>query len=168
MSLNKLKKLKKENLERFTLEGLKTKAKVVYVYDGDTLDVAFYRNKELLRFKCRLQDVDAPELREENGKLVRDFLAWVCMGKNPDWFDDKAEIWSKSELQDKLDSSEKLVYAVFGELEKYGRALVTLKKTSHAGRKTINDMVSAYVKKLENMSESSTSSDTSDTSESSS
>ncbi len=95
MSLKKLKKLKKEDLERFTLEGLKKQAKVVYVYDGDTVDVAFYRNEELVRFNCRLEDVDAPELREANGKLVRDFLAWVCMGVDPDEFDDTAEIWSK-------------------------------------------------------------------------
>ena len=168
MSLNKLKKLKKEDLERFSLEGQETKAKVVYVYDGDTLDVAFYRNKELLRFNCRLEDVKAPKLREENGKLVRDFLTWICMGEDPDRFDDNAEIWSKNELQDELDSSENLVYAVFGKFDKYGRALVTLKKSSHARRKTINDMVSTYVEKLENMSESSTSSDPSDTSESSS
>ena len=168
MSLNKLKKLKEKKIERFSLEGLQTKAKVVYVYDGDTLDVAFYRNNELLRFKCRLDDVDAPELRGENRKLVRDFLAWLCMGKDPDWFDDEEKIWSKSELQDELDSSENLVYAVFGKFDKYGRVLVTLKKTSHATTKTINDMVSTYVKKVENMSDSSTSSDSSDTSESSS
>ena len=168
MSLTKLKKLKEESLERFTLEGLKTKAKVVYIHDGDTLDLGFYRNEELLRFNCRLKDVGAPELREENGKLVRDFLAWICMGEDPDEFDENAEIWSKHELQDELESSKNLVYAVFGEFDECGMALVTLKKSSHASWKTINDMVSAYVKKLENMSDSSTSSDFSDTSESSS
>ena len=33
MSLNELKKLKEEKFERFTLEELETKAKIVYVYD---------------------------------------------------------------------------------------------------------------------------------------
>ena len=147
MSLEELQELKEEDVDRFTLNGEKTEAKVVYVYDGDTLDLAFYRGDELVRYKCRLEDVKAPELREENGKLVRDFLAWVCMGEDPHNYDDTAEIWSKKQLQDELDKNRNLVYAVFGDFEKYGRALVTLKKSSRA-KKTINDMVTNYVYEL--------------------
>jgi endonuclease YncB( thermonuclease family) len=159
MSLEELQELKEEDLDRFTLKGVKTEAKVVYVYDGDTLDLAFYREDELVRYKCRLEDVKAPELRAENGKLVRDFLAWVCMGEYPDNYDDShTTVWSKKQLQDELDENTNLVYAVFGDFDKYGRALVTLKKSSRA-RKTINDMVTNYVHELEQNSESSTSTD---------
>ncbi len=151
MSLDKLKKLKEKDLERFTLKGLKEQAKVLYVYDGDTLDVAFYRNEELVRFNCRLEDVDAPELREANGKLVRDFLAWVCMGRDPDEFDVSAEIWSKKQLQQELDTSQHLIYAVFGDFkeDKYGRAPVTLKTSSRG--KSINKMVNDFVDNQQEM-----------------
>ena len=145
MSLDELKKLKKKDIKRFTLKGLKVKAKVIAVHDGDTLDVAFYRNEESVRFNCRLADVDAPELHEENGTLVRNLLAWVCMGGVPDKFDDSAKIWSKKQLQHELDISENLVYAVFGDFnnEKYGRSPVTLK--THSRGKSINKMVRDFV-----------------------
>ena len=68
--------------------------------------------------------------------------------------------WDKKTLQRKLDDNKTTVKAVFGKEEKYGRALVTL-ETSEGN--SINDMVSAYVKKLENKSESSTSTLNSDT-----
>lgn len=170
MSLTKLKKVTEENVHRFTLEGLEKKAKVVSIYDGDTCDLAFYRKGELVRFKCRLEDVDAPELREVNGKLVRDFLAHLCMGKKPDKFDD-SKIRDKKYLQEKLDKNKCLVYAVFGKFDKYGRALVTLKIFSKGG-KSINKMITDYKDKKSDSSSSSSSSssspDTSDDSESSS
>jgi endonuclease YncB( thermonuclease family) len=165
MSLTKLKKVTEENVHRFTLEGLEKKAKVVSIYDGDTCDLAFYRKGELVRFKCRLEDVDAPELREVNGKLVRDFLAHLCMGKKPDKFDD-SKIRDKKYLQEKLDKNKCLVYAVFGKFDKYGRALVTLKIFSKGG-KSINKMITDYKDKKSDSS-SSSSPDTSDDSESSS
>jgi endonuclease YncB( thermonuclease family) len=154
MSLEELQELKEEDVHRFTLKGEETEAKVVYVYDGDTLDLAFYRRGELVRYKCRLEDVKAPELREENGKLVRDFLALACMGKDPYSYDDTT-VWRKKRLQVELDNNTNLVYAVFGDFDKYGRALVTLKKSSRE-KKTINDMVTNYVHELEQNSESST------------
>jgi endonuclease YncB( thermonuclease family) len=169
MSLEKDKKLKKvrsHEIKRFSLKRLKAKAKVVSIHDGDTCDLAFYRGEEMVRFNCRLEDIDAPELQEANGELVRDFLAHLCMGKDADEFDD-AKIWNKKDLQKELNKSENLVYAVFGKFGKYGRALVTLKKSSRARGRSINDMVSDYAKKLEDDSDATTSSESTDASESS-
>ena len=148
MSLNKLKNLKEDDLERFTLEGLEVKAKVLSVHDGDTLDLAFYRNEELVRFNCRLEDINSPEIHEPTGKLVRDFLAWICMGHDPGQFDVTAKIWSKQELQHELNKSKNLVFAVFGDLndEKYGRSPVTL-ENARTGE-SINKMVQDFAHNL--------------------
>ena len=143
MSLKLLKKKTKDDAERFTLKGLKVSAKAVYVYDGDTLDLMFYRMKELVRFKCRLLNVDAAELRESNGKLVRNFLAHLCLGKDPKKFD-STTTWNRTAIQKMLDRNRtKLLYAMFEEFDKYGRALVTL-KTSRDG-KSINSMIAEFV-----------------------
>ena len=144
MSFSKLKNLKEDALERFTLEGLELEAKVLEVHDVDTLDLDFYRNKELVRFNCRLEDINAPELHEPNGKLVRGFLAWICMGHDPDQFDVTAKIWSKQELQYELNKSKNLVFAVFGDLndEKYGRSPVTL-ENARTGE-SINGLVQDF------------------------
>ena len=148
MSLSKLKNLKEDDIERFTLQGLKVEAKVLEVHDGDTLDLAFYRNKELVRFNCRLEDINAPELHEPNGKLVRDFLAWICMGDDPGQFDVTAKIWTKQQLQYELNKSKNLVFAVFGDLndEKYGRSPVTL-ENARTGE-SINEMVQDFAHNL--------------------
>ena len=138
-------KTTKDDLARFTLNGIKAHAKVVSVYDGDTCDVVFYydKMKDFVRFKCRLSGYDAPELDEEpEGELARDYLAHLCMGKIRIPFDDK-KVLDKKDLQKMLDENENTVYAMFGKQGKYGRPLVTL-KTSPRGT-CINELVSAFV-----------------------
>jgi endonuclease YncB( thermonuclease family) len=135
----------KDDLPRFTLDGIKAHAKVVSVYDGDTCDVVFYHDgmEKLVRFKCRLSGYDAPELDEEpQGELARDYLAHLCMGKDHDEFDEEI-VWNKKDLQKMLDENRNTVYAMFGKQGKYGRPLVTL-KTSPRGT-CINDLVSDFV-----------------------
>jgi endonuclease YncB( thermonuclease family) len=138
-------KITKDDLPRFTLNGIKAHAKVVSVYDGDTCDVVFYHDemKAAVRFKCRLLGYDAPELDDEpHGELARDYLAHLCMGKIRSKFNDKG-VWDKKNLQKMLDENENTVYAMFGKQGKYGRPLVTL-KTSPRGT-CINELVSAFV-----------------------
>ena len=150
MSLEVLKKITKDDVDVFSLKGLKTKVKVVRAIDGDTLHVAFHRRDELVRYKCRMLGYDAAELRGKKkattpATLARDYLAHLCMGDSPDDFDDSG-IWEDDDLQKLLDESENLVYAVFDDFDSFGRALVTL-KTSPRGT-CINDLVSDFVKKL--------------------
>jgi endonuclease YncB( thermonuclease family) len=51
-----------ENTPEFTLKGLNIKAKVVEVYDGDTITLAFKFDKSYYRKRCRLHGVDCAEL----------------------------------------------------------------------------------------------------------
>lgn len=50
----------------FSLNGLKKKAKVVNVYDGDTFKCIFWYNDAHYKFKCRMLGINAPELRKAN------------------------------------------------------------------------------------------------------
>ena len=148
MSLEDLREITEHDVDVLSLAGLKTKVKVVRVIDGDTLDVAFHRRGELVRYTCRMLGYNAPELRgktKTSAKLARDYLAHLCMGDSPDDFDVSAT-WEDDDLQKLLDESENLVHAVFDDFDSFGRAFVTL-KTFPRGR-CINDLVSDFVKKL--------------------
>jgi micrococcal nuclease len=80
-----------DNIQLFSLEGRKCEAKVVSVYDGDTVKLVFpLTSKEpekLYKWNCRLIDVDTPELRTRNlkekefGIKVRDALREKILNK---------------------------------------------------------------------------------------
>jgi endonuclease YncB( thermonuclease family) len=92
---------KAETIERFTLYGIETFGKVVSIYDGDTFDLSFLiplevlttprsiskKNKGiccacdgnpsqniLMRMKCRLDGIDARELKTEKGQKAKEIL----------------------------------------------------------------------------------------------
>ena len=55
-----------EDAPLFSFEGQTHTAKVVSVYDGDTITVAAYlpeSNKQVYKFSVRLRGIDSPELR---------------------------------------------------------------------------------------------------------
>ena len=94
----------KQNTPLFSLEGREFDAKVVYIYDGDTIHVVFKVFGEYHRWNCRISGVDTPELRTKNeaekqmGYKVRDII--------------------RERLMDKL------VRVKCGEFDKYGRLLL--------------------------------------------
>lgn len=71
----------------FTLKGLKTEAKVVHVYDGDTIHVVFNLFDKYYKWVGRIAHVDTPELRTKNenekklGYHVRDKLREMILNK---------------------------------------------------------------------------------------
>jgi micrococcal nuclease len=82
------------NLEKYTKEtpmlnmkGNAYLAKVVYIYDGDTMHVVFKEFGSYYRWNCRIIGVDTPELRTKNeeekkmGYEVRDILRDMFMNK---------------------------------------------------------------------------------------
>jgi endonuclease YncB( thermonuclease family) len=61
--------LKSENISTplFSLDGLTTYGKIVYVYDGDSCDIVLYiDNLGFRRFKCRINGIDCAEKRSAN------------------------------------------------------------------------------------------------------
>lgn len=71
----------------FTLNGFKTEAKVVHVYDGDTVHIVFKYFDNFYKWNCRISHVDTPELRTKNedekrkGYEVRDKLRELILDK---------------------------------------------------------------------------------------
>ena len=88
------------------VNGTTVTARVVSVYDGDTIKVVFPLNDIFYKWNCRLIGVDTPEIRtrntleKEHGYLVRD------------------------KLRDKI--NDQIVQLKCEDLDKYGRLLVTV------------------------------------------
>ena len=63
-----------KSTKEFSFKGEKKKAKIVSVYDGDTIKVVFAVLGKLYKFNSRIQHVDTPEIRTRNKKEKR---IWV-------------------------------------------------------------------------------------------
>lgn len=74
-----------KKLKKFTFDGMLTKAKVVDIYDGDTLTIVFYFNGSPIKKNFRLLGYDAPEMKPtkttanrvlhiQAAHVVKDFL----------------------------------------------------------------------------------------------
>ena len=76
-----------EDVSMFSLDGLVTDAKVVKVYDGDTVHVVFKYFEKYYKWICRIAHVDTPELKTKNpeekklGYEVRDKLRELILEK---------------------------------------------------------------------------------------
>ncbi len=96
----------KSNTDYMTLENNEYTAKIVYIYDGDTMHVVFKEFGTFFRWNCRISGVDTPELRTKNekekelGYKVRDILREKFM--------------------------DKIVKIKCGEFDKYGRLLIDM------------------------------------------
>ena len=76
-----------KNINKFTLDGLIKTAKVVKVYDGDTITVIFKHKDEYNKWNCRIYGIDTPEIKTKNPEekkaaiLARDFLKDLILEK---------------------------------------------------------------------------------------
>ncbi len=111
MEIDELNSKTKENTEYMTLENNEYKAKIVYIYDGDTMHVVFKEFGKYYRWNCRIIGVDTPEIRTRNevekdmGYKVRDILRQHFMNK--------------------------IVKIKCGEFDKYGRLLIDVYIPDH-------------------------------------
>jgi micrococcal nuclease len=104
-----LENIKPENIPPlYTLDGHEKWARVVDVYDGDTINIIFYVGSELQHHKFRLYGIDTPEMRPlksvENREQVIDAAK-------------KCKKYLESIILDKT------VYIRFRKEEKYGRLM---------------------------------------------
>jgi len=95
-----------DNTQEFSFENQRIVAKVVSVYDGDTIKVVFPLHETLYKWNCRLTGVDTPEIRtrcdieKQYGYKVRDCLREKILNK--------------------------IVTLKCGEFDKYGRLLIEI------------------------------------------
>ena len=116
-----------DNTPTFSLEGLSGLCKVLKVYDGDTLWIAFaYKNLGIYKIKCRMYGYDSPEMRstsENEKRAARDAKKFL------------------EEITDPTDQTTSLSFEFQG-YDKYGRVLIRMfRELADNKRECINDIM---------------------------
>jgi endonuclease YncB( thermonuclease family) len=104
----------------FTMKGKKLLCKVIDVYDGDTCNIVFELNKEVLHYRFRLFGINCKELKPSKNLENRE--EYIKLAKD-----------AKKALEDKV--LNKICYIEFVEEEKFGRLMGTIYSDE---KKTIN------------------------------
>lgn len=116
----------------FSLNGLTSYARVIDVYDGDTITIVLEVNGFFLKFKCRLNGIDTCEIKSKNtlnrqtALKARDRLFNLITGKHIDNND------SKKEITEYLDRHVYMVWVHCLEFDKYGRVLIECYASEHS------------------------------------
>jgi endonuclease YncB( thermonuclease family) len=107
----------------FTLNGMKTYARVCSVYDGDTITVVMDVNGSFLKFKCRLMGIDTCEIKSKNAAnkelamKARNRLIELITGK-------KVEDAKKKDIEAFLEDEVHLIWIHCLEFDKFGRTII--------------------------------------------
>jgi endonuclease YncB( thermonuclease family) len=107
----------------FSFRGLRVHAKVVQVYDGDTVRIAFRYCHSMVQLSARMRGYDSPELKPRSNVIDRDEQK-------------AAAIVARNALATRVRG--KVLTAALGNFDKYGRALVVLYDTLRAEALTAN------------------------------
>jgi endonuclease YncB( thermonuclease family) len=99
------------DLKKATFDGFVTKAKVVSVYDGDTLTLVFYYNDRPIKDSFRMLGYDSPEIHPLNTIAHRDLHI-------------EAAHVARNKLIEKVNN--KIVWVKFTHEEKFGRIMGTI------------------------------------------
>lgn len=109
------------DLDMFTFDGKVIKARVVEVYDGDTITIVFYYNGEAQKHRLRMYGYDAPEMRPPKVMSNRDLH--IAAAKHV-----------REQLENKI--YDKIVYIKMMKEEKYGRLMGTVYVSETLDEKT--------------------------------
>ena len=104
--INRLEQLDCSKIKKFSFDGIKTYARVVKIYDPDTITIIFEWINQMIKLNIRLDGIDAPELKS---KIKSESDA--C----------KKGINKLNEL-----INDKIIYVIFGKYDKYGRILARI------------------------------------------
>ena len=104
--------LKDNSVKLFSFNGLKCKARIIDVYDGDTFTACFMHKDEIIKVKCRCNGYDSPEMKPLLSDPNRDKIKEMAI-KAKERF---------CELV-KFNKPKQLVDLQCYEFEKYGRLL---------------------------------------------
>lgn len=99
------------DLQKFTYNGLLAQAKVVEIYDGDTITIVFYHNDLPMKHNFRLKGCDAPEMHPK--KIIENRELHI-----------KAANLVKNKLSEMI--LNQIVWIRFCQEEKYGRLMGTI------------------------------------------
>jgi len=145
--LTQLVNIKSDDLHEFSLQGLITKGKVVDMYDGDTCKIILIYNNELLKFSCRLINLDTPEIKPPKNKPNREIEianAIKCRNRlmqlSTSCEINLEDIKTKPQMKKLLEKNNKILSIKCFEFDKYGRLLVEL-LSNDTDVKTYNDIL---------------------------
>jgi len=118
------------NTEFFTLNGLNTYARLVDVYDGDTITCIIPLFNHFYKFHIRLSDLDTCEIKSKNEELKHKALLArqkiidiVCENNNLDLH------CSRKDIQKYLLDNVFIVWLECLSFDKYGRLLANVYKS---------------------------------------
>ena len=126
----------------FSLNGVKTWARVVDVYDGDTLTCVLPVFDRMYRFQVRMMGIDTCEIRSKNPAnkeraiRARDRLIQLVTGGAAN-----QRGMSKKEIDALFEREVHLVWLHCLEFDKYGRLLGAVYASDHAGAEPFSDVL---------------------------
>lgn len=117
-----------ENTNYFNFNGLSTKAKVLRIYDGDTIIIGFIFNDSCIKYKCRLNGIDSPEIKAQDEKMKHD--AYIARNKliklitNIEINGDNMDSYQK--MNKRMIENTKIIDVKLNDFDKYGRILIDI------------------------------------------
>lgn len=119
-----------DNTPTFTFKGKKYNCKVLDIYDGDTITVAYYlEGFNYVKSNIRLMGIDTPELKGEQRNMginARNYLIKLLTNVNID------KEYTRKEIRQLINNSnENIINVLFLDFDKYGRPLATLYKNGN-------------------------------------
>lgn len=112
---NKLQNINSNDVSLFSLNGKHFTAKIIEIYDGDTITVIFKLFGNYYKWKCRIMHVDTPEIK----KMVK---AVTEEEKNKNEKEKKRAIAIRDIMREKLINQIVLIHCF--HYDKYGRLLI--------------------------------------------
>jgi len=119
-----------ENTPEFSFKGREFLAKVLDVYDGDTVTITVKVDETYFRMNCRLDGIDTPELKSHDeeekraAKMARKYLIDLILES-----DTPLEI-TREETRKLCGEGNKILLIKCRDFDKYGRLLVELWNSS--------------------------------------
>lgn len=114
------------NTAPFSLSGRIVRARVVSIYDGDTITAIIELHPGYFcQFKFRMNGIDTPEIRSENKAMAlkaRDRVIYLITGQD-------VSLFSHKTIKEFLNSNYFTVYIKCYHFEKYGRVLADVYTT---------------------------------------
>lgn len=115
-----------DNTPRFTLKNKRYNAKILDIYDADTITVCIdLEGFSFVKINVRLHGIDTPELRgsqKELGLKARNYL----ITKLTDIVIDDNN--TRNDIRNMINKNTYMIEVLFGDFDKYGRPLAIIYK----------------------------------------
>ena len=147
--IEKIININNDDINIFSLEGQEKIGKVVDIYDADTCKIIFILDNKIVKFNCRLNDINGPELKQpkknpnriidkKKAIIARNRLIQLCTNLD---IDIEAK-FSREKKKELMESNKKLIKMKCKTFDKYGRLLVdlyTLEENEYINHKLIEE-----------------------------